>query len=288
MKRWTGALIVATAALLLRPDAAGAANKEQQLLMAEIRMMQQHQQQLQLAISTLADTLKAFNGRLDEQAATGRKALADQRLLIEGMTDTVRVLRERSDDTNVRLSSIAQELESIRQTMTQAQAQAQAALAAPPVDPTVDPSAAAAPAPAAPLEPAPAAPPGISAQRTYDSAFGDYAAGHYKIAIEGFETFLKFFPRHINADDAQLNIGNSLYNAGQYREAVVAYQRVISDYPKTNSVPQAYYKLGLSYIGLKEPALARKALETVTQEYPESPVSPMAKQALDRLGRGEP
>ena len=51
----------------------------------------------------------------------------------------------------------------------------------------------------------------------------------------------------MSADDAQLNIGNALYNAGKYREAVAEYQRVISDYPKTDSVPAAYYKLGLSY-----------------------------------------
>ena len=85
--------------------------------MAELRMMQQNQQQLQQSLIALADTLKTVTGRLDEQAATSRKALADQRLLIEGMTDTVRMLREKSDDTNVRLSSITQELESIRQTI---------------------------------------------------------------------------------------------------------------------------------------------------------------------------
>ena len=71
--------------------------------------------------------------------------------------------------------------------------------------------------------------------------------GQYDLAIDGFQTFLKFFPRHMSADDAQLNIGNSLYNAGKYHEAVAEYQQVISDYPQTDSVPAAYYKLGLTY-----------------------------------------
>ena len=39
------------------------------------------------------------------------------------------------------------------------------------------------------------------------------------------------FPRTDKTDDAQLNIGNSLYGAGKNREAVAAYQKVISDYP---------------------------------------------------------
>src|SRR5215217_718353 len=93
--RRMSALVLMAGAFLLHPAATSAASKEQQLLMAELRMMQQNQQLLQQSLM----------------------ALADQRLLIEGMTDTVRALREKSDDTNVRLSSITQELESIRQTI---------------------------------------------------------------------------------------------------------------------------------------------------------------------------
>jgi tol-pal system protein YbgF len=276
--KWLGASVV-VAALLLGPDAAAAANKEQQLLMAELRMMQQQQQQLQQLIGLLAESLKVVNGKLEEQSGTSRKALADQRLLIEGMTDTVRILRERADDTNVRLSSITQELESIRQTIaTQPQP---APLQVPAGDPAADPAVSATPSPAGPAS---APPPGLSPQRAYESAYSDYTAGHYEIAIEGFETFLKFFPRHMNADDAQLNIGNALYNAGKFKEALAAYQRVISDYPKTETVPSAYYKMGLTYQSLKQPDLARQAFETILKEFDASVVEYMlARQNLERL-----
>jgi tol-pal system protein YbgF len=131
------------------------------------------------------------------------------------------------------------------------------------------------------------APPNVSPQRTYDTAFSDYTGGQYDLAIVGFETFLKFFPRHTLADDAQLNIGNALYNAGKYREAVTAYQRVISDYQKSDSVPAAYYKMGQSYNQLKQPDLARKAYETLMETFPAAPEHTLAKQALERLGKGE-
>ena len=49
--------------------------------------MQQNQQMLQQSLIALADTLKTVTGRIDEQAGASRKALADQRLLIEGMTE---------------------------------------------------------------------------------------------------------------------------------------------------------------------------------------------------------
>jgi tol-pal system protein YbgF len=278
--KWLGASVVVTA-LLLGPEAAVAANKEQQLLMAELRMMQQQQQQLQQLIGILAESLKVVNGKLEEQSGTNRKALADQRLLIEGMTDNVRILRERADDTNVRLSSITQELESIRQTIaTQPQP---APLQVPAGDPAADPAFSATP-PAAATGSAP--PPGLSPQRAYESAYSDYTAGHYEIAIEGFETFLKFFPRHMNADDAQLNIGNALYNAGKFKEALAAFQRVISDYPKTETIPSAYYKLGVTYEQLKQPELARQAFETILKEFDASVVEYMlARQRLERLGK---
>jgi tol-pal system protein YbgF len=280
----SAAAAVLVGTVLLAPQPASAASKEQQLLMAELRIMQQNQQQLAQSLIALAETLKTVTGRLDEQSATNRKALADQRLLIEGMTDTVRTLREKSDDTNVRLSSITQELESIRQTMSSMPQPAAAAPAI--VDPAADPAAAAIPGATGPAGPtAVMPPPNVSPQRTYDSAFSDYTAGQYDLAIEGFRTFLKYFPRHVNADDAQLNIGNALYSAGKFREAVAEYQHVITDYPKTDSVPAAYYKLGLTYNQLKQPDLARKAFDAVIQGYSGSPEATLASQALQRLGK---
>ena len=278
--RQIGATVAAVAVLLIGPVTASAANKEQQQLMAELRMLQQHQQVLQQMVVALTDSLKTVTTKMDEQSATARKALADQRLLIEGMTDTARVLREKADDTNVRLSSITQELEAIRQTIA---SQPQTAPAGPPAGETPPDAAAASPAGVTPA-PVTVPPPNVSPQRTYDAAYSDYTGGQYEVAIMGFDTFLKMFPRHTLADDAQLNIGNSLYNAGKFREAVSAYQRVVSDYANTDSVPTAYYKMGLAYVGLKQPDLARKAFETVLKEHPRAiEVTTLAKQALERL-----
>ena len=71
----TGRLAGAVMALTLAvPAVAGAANKEHQQLMAEIRMLQEQQQQLQQMLGGLADTLKAMNTRLDSDADVERKA----------------------------------------------------------------------------------------------------------------------------------------------------------------------------------------------------------------------
>jgi tol-pal system protein YbgF len=273
-----GAVLVLTLAV---PGVARAADKEHRQLMAELRMLQEQQQQLQQMIGGLADTLKALNTRLDSDADLTRKAFADQKLLVTGITDNVRVLREKSDDTNVRLSSMTQELQALRQVIASMPPAATATGAG--ETPGADPGAPAAGTAAPPAGAAPGA--NISPTRMYDQSYADYIAGQYDLAVEGFQAFIRTFPTSPNADEAQLYTGYALYNAGKNAEAIAALQKVISNYPTTNSVSQAYYKLGLTYEALKQPDLARKAFETVVQKYPSSSDAVLAQQALERLKR---
>jgi tol-pal system protein YbgF len=285
MKRmgWLGALVLAA---MLPASPVSAADKAHQQLMAEIRMLQEQQQQLQQMLGGLADTLKTVVGKLDDQAGATRKAFADHKLLVDNVAEGVRVLREKADDTNVRLSTMTQELESLPQTI--------ASMPAPTVSvPTTGVPAAGGvenpPGTGAPVQPPPAAQPAgpqmVSPQRIYDNAFSDYTAGQWDLAILGFQTYIRTAPRSDKADDAQLKIGDSLYGAGKNREAIEAYQKVISDYPTSDSVAVAYYKLGLTYEATKQTDLAKKAYETVIQKYASAYEAILAKQRLDVLNR---
>src|SRR3954449_1902918 len=138
-----GALTVATVLVLVGASPASAADKAHQQLMAEIRMLQEQQQQLQQMMGALADTLKTVSTKIDDQAATNRKAFADQKVQIDNVADGVRVLREKADDTNVRLSTVSQELEAVRQAMSSMQTTG-VAPSAPPPTPAGDPGTAAA------------------------------------------------------------------------------------------------------------------------------------------------
>jgi len=277
------------AALLVLAGAspAAAADKAHQQLMAEIRMLQEQQQQLQQMVGGLAETLKIVTSKIDDQTGSNRKAFADQKLLIDNVAEGVRVLREKADDTNVRLSTVSQELEAVRQAV--ATGPSPAAAATPPgqepgAAPVGEPGAAPAGQPPAAV---PTTPPGsaplISPQRMYDNAYSDYTAGQYEIAIQGFNAFISSFPRSDKADDAQLNIGNALYAAGKYREAVDAFQKVISNYPQSDSLAIAWYKMGITYQELKQVDLARKAFETVVQKYPTAYEAILAKQRLEKV-----
>jgi len=199
------------------------------------------------------------------------------------VADTVRVLREKADDTNVRLSTMTQEMQALRQAL--------ASMPAPPTTALVGDPSAGDPTPGAAGAGAAAGSPGSSANisptRMYDQSYADYSAGQYDLAVDGFQAFIRTFPTSPKAAEAQLYIGYSLYNAGKNSDAVAALNKVISDYPQSSSVSSAYYKLGLTYEALKQPDNARKAFETVTQKYPSSYDAVLAQQALERLKRRE-
>ena len=275
-------LAMVAAGLLVSVGPAYAADKTHQQMMAEIRMLQEQQAQLQQMLGGLVDTLKIMTAKIDEQSGAMRKAFADQRLVVDNVAEGVRILREKSDDTNVRLSTMSQELESMRAVIQSMPAPSPAS-----GDPSVPADPNAPPAPGGSGSAA-SQPTNVSPQKAYDAAFNDYTGGQYDLAIAGFEFYINTFPTSPRADDAQLNIGNSYFAIGNYQAAVTALQRVITAYAQSDSVPQAYYKLGQSYEALKQVNLAREAYETLIKTFPTDRMyGTLAKQRLDSLTKKE-
>src|SRR5688572_27752357 len=100
---------------------ASAQNKREMQMMADIRMLQEQNQLLQVTLAQLGDALKALNSRLDDQANATRKAAADQNLKVDQFGTDLRVVRERVDETNVRVASLSQEVEALRLSIPQYQ-----------------------------------------------------------------------------------------------------------------------------------------------------------------------
>jgi tol-pal system protein YbgF len=255
-----------------------AASKEYQQMMANIRLLQQDNQRLQAQVGDLTTVLKAVVTRLDEQAGTSRKGFADQKIQGDTMVSDLRAVREKVDETNVRLGSLSEEVEALRAT------QAASAQTAPPPAPG---DAAAVP-PTTPPGPPPAIRPGgygASPSQAFESARSDYYMGQWSLAIQGFEGFMKTFPKSDLADDAQYYIGETHYMSGKFQDAVTAYDSVIAGYPASNTLPDAYYKRGLALTSLGQLPQARESFAFVVKTYPDSTAATLAKQALDKINR---
>ena len=264
--------------------AAPAAAQEEQQILADIRMLQQQTLQLQRLLATLGEAITAVGTRLDERSAETRKSFADQRLLIDGVATDVRVVREKLDDTGVRLSSLSQEVEALRQSIPIMPAM-QGSSALPEGPDGVGSEPAADGAPAQPPPPPPVATAGLSPQRLFDEARGDYAAGQWPLALQGFDMFLRQFPQSELAPAAQYYIGETYRLDGKDDEALAAYRTVIRNYPNSSEhVAAAYYRQGLllEQMGQREEAIA--SYRYVVENYPELEPAIFAQQGLERLG----
>jgi len=255
-----------------------AANKEHQQMMADIRMLQQQNTRLQAQLAAVTKLLESVTARLEEQAAASRKSFADQKSLTDTMAADVRVLREKLDESNVRLGSLSEEVDAIRLAQTSAPP---AAVPAAPADPG---AAAAQPAaqPATPPAPRPGSF-GASPSQAFETARSDYYMGNWSLAIQGFESFLKTFPKSDLTDDAQYYIGETCYMSGRFQDALAAYNAVIERYPASNTLPDAYFKRGMAQKALGQIAQAKESLSFVVKSYPSSDAAFLAKQALDQL-----
>ena len=283
MKQSAFAALLGILLLVAAPSSARAANKEHQQLMADLRMLQEQSQLLQNLIGSVTEALKAVNTRLDQQAETTRKAFADQKLVIDNLTNDVRVIREKLDDNNVRIGSLTQEVDSLRSSLQQAGSRPSG------TNDAADPQAPGAAPGAATGATAPAGSPGgaigVSPQKLFDSAMGDYYSGQYDLAILGFSDYIKSFPKSDLADDAQVNICSAYVQDGKNDKAVEACDLAIRTYPNGDKIPDAYYKKGLALQNLRDVNGAREAWEHVVKSDPNTDAGRLAQQRLEQIKR---
>jgi tol-pal system protein YbgF len=281
---------VAVLALAARP---AAQNREHQQQAAELRILQEQQQQLSIAIAQLADAIKALNGRLDEVSATNRKAFADQELSIRNMSGDLSAIRERTQETDTRIRTLRDEIDALRNTI--ASLPSLISQAAPPAADPVDPGAVPAAGAPAPVSTAPPVAPGpaptastASPTRMLESARSDYYDGQWALAISGFEALLRTCPRCETAGEAQFFIGETYYVQNKWREAIDAYGLVLQNHRTSPFVPDAYRKRGQAYAQNNQPDLARAMWEAVIKSFPESDAARLAQQDLQRINRASP
>lgn len=273
-RAYRAALTAALTVAVLTP--VSAQSREQRQMMADLRILQVQAQEMQNMVGAmnqaLNEALKALTARLNEQTEASRRSFAEQKSIIDTLSNDLRVVREKLDDNNVRVGSLAQEVDSLRELITAAPRGGDV-----PIDPGAggDPAAAAA-------SPAPAGL-GASPERFWNMAMADYYGSDYDIAIQGFTTYLAQFPKTERADDAQFYIGQSHYNAGRYDKAVEAYEMTIRTYPSSDLQAEAYYKLGESYRALKQVDRARTAYQHVIKSYPDSAAATQAQQRVQEL-----
>ena len=290
MRRFITTCAVALSAVV--PSPATAQNREHQQQAAELRILQEQQVQLALALAqiaqSLAETTKALNSRLDQTNERIAKGFADQGLGIKSIENNIGIIRQNGQETSTRLGELKNEIEALRRDLTSMMSRMLTAAPPAPVDP-LDPNA---PAPTAPVATAPVVtlPPstiGLSPQVVYQTAYADYTSGQFESAVEGFKDYLRNFPTFERAAAAQYHIGEAEYSRNRFDEAIAAYNLVIQKYPNGNQVSTAYYKLGVAHERLQRYDSARAAWQQLLKQFPNSAEAGLATQSLRRIERAQ-
>jgi tol-pal system protein YbgF len=120
-----------------------------------------------------------------------------------------------------------------------------------------------------------------AARDDYRAAIDLVRSGQTQEAIGALRGFLKRYPRHEYADNAQYWLGEAFYAANQYQHALVEFRATIETYPRGNKVPDALLKVGYCYQALGQPEKARAVLEQVVNLYPKSEPAALAARRLE-------
>ena len=258
-----------------------AADREHEQLMADIRMLHEHTMRLHLTINGIVEAIETLSANQEALGTAMRRAFADQRVTIDNVGSTARVLREKLDETNVRIAALSQEIEALRVSIPPPAPIQTTELEDAPggTRPTDDAAGSAPPAPPA------VAVPGGSPQRLYDTAWADYAAGQWTLAVTGFEAYISTYPRSEMTDDAAFYIAETHFLQGEFQDAVEAYEQVVLNYPTGDKIPEAAYKRGVALDRLGEPERARESFALVVTDFPDNRMAALAQQQLDRLSQ---
>ena len=244
---------IATALLLVlaTTTTAVAADREHEQLMADIRMLHEHTMRLHLGLNRIVEAIGTLAANQEELGTAMRRAFADQRLLIDSVGSNVRVLREKLDETNVRIASLSQEVEALRVSIPPMPIQT---TQLPGESETGQPDSAAS-VPASPAPPAPVVPAGHRSGCT--TRHGRLRRRSVGTGVTGFEAYIATYPRSEMTDDAAFYIGETYFLQGGFQDAVEAYEQVVLNYPNGDKVPEAAFKRGLAFDRLGEPERAR-------------------------------
>ncbi len=278
---WTS-LAVALAVAGASGTEAGAAQKKEDIILAELRQIQAQLAQLQTSQAALKSVVDALSAGAGEQQDSLRKTFADSKIALERVQQDMSILLERIDETNSRLGGLREDLFTLRQSR-----EPLVLPATEPVPTAPDSTSGQTPAVETPAPPAVVAG-GPSVIDIYNEARNDYTQGRYPLAISGFKDVLELDKRGDLADNARYWMGESYLAQRQHELALAEFDVIIRDYPKSNKRPDAYLKKAMTLEEMGRRSEANVMYELVIEQFPRTNQERVARRKLEDLMRSVP
>ena len=125
--------------------------------------------------------------------------------------------------------------------------------------------------------------PAVEPLTLYRTAYDDLRAGHHDAAERGFREFVRRFPHHDYADNAQYWLGECFYDQKRFDKAAPEFRTVVQRWPTGNKAPDAMLKLGFSLLALGDVDKGRSALRELPSTYPRTEAARLAAERLAQL-----
>lgn len=113
--------------------------------------------------------------------------------------------------------------------------------------------------------------------KAYEESYNLFKEKKYKEARDGFNRFIKDFPKSDLADNAQFWIGETYYAEKDFEGAILAYEIVIKNYPQSEKLPGAMLKQGMAFLELGDKKTAKVIFERLIEKFPDSKEAEVAK-----------
>lgn len=114
----------------------------------------------------------------------------------------------------------------------------------------------------------------------FDAGVNAFNSRNYVNAERSFSDFLKNYPSHSQAAEAQFYLAECDFNQNEFSKAALAYEDVIKKFPKSSSAPEAYLKQAICFSKMKETAAARARMQEIIKKFPNSAAATRAKAFL--------
>lgn len=120
------------------------------------------------------------------------------------------------------------------------------------------------------------------ARDLFEASMEALRRGSLATARAGFEEFLRLYPDHPLASEAQFQIGEAHSESGEREAALDAYARLLERYPNSEKAPTSMYRAGLLEEERGNAEAAALILSRLVAAYPDSPEATLARERLDQ------
>lgn len=124
------------------------------------------------------------------------------------------------------------------------------------------------------------------AAQAYDQAFAYLQQSNYPQAQSAFSNFLKTYPTHPLAANAQYWLGETYFAQNQYDVAAKTFAKAFQDHPQGQKSPDALLKLALTLEKMNKKNDACLTLGELTKRFPSGPAAVLrrASEEGQRMG----